>query len=327
MGISQLEEKLNDQEEVYASLKKGDTSLVCYKEFQNGKWGTDDANYTNRLRLAYYLLYNKIDDEAAISYLFQEELKNREHNSFQGIGNALRILTWLLKKYDIDSKYAALFERAKNANFDCACGYDAGEIVNDDFESNSLLDCVYICEELAYKETMSSLLCEWKKSVANWTTSNRRLLIEFNIFLGNEAENEELYQKQLAETLANNASKISDIVTSYNNLIQYYISRGDIEKALHYCKLVFEKTDYSPIKRMNLFAYTLENCLEVIALDPIQASDLWMLVKTELQNRSRDSWYGNLYRKGIAAARAMGDPYMEKLEQDYLKWQHKCGIG
>lgn len=131
----------------------------------------------------------------------------------------------------------------------------------------------------------------------------------------------------MAETLANDTSIISDIISSYNNLIQYYVSRGNIEKASHYCRIVIKEVDYEQIKRLNLFAYTMENCLEVIALDPMQASDLWMLVKTELQNRSSDSWYGNLYRKGIAAARAMGDPYIEKLEQDYLKWQHKCGIG
>ncbi len=42
---------------------------------------TSDANYVNRMRMAYYLLYAKIDDENMIAYLFQEELKDRESNS------------------------------------------------------------------------------------------------------------------------------------------------------------------------------------------------------------------------------------------------------
>ncbi len=323
MSINRLKEKLNEQENVYVSLKRGDTSLVCYKEFQNGTWGTDDANYTNRLRLAYYLLYSKKDDEAVISYLFQEELKDRERNSFQGIGTALQILTWLLKKYDTDNKYTALFERAKNANFDCACGYSVEEVVNDDFESNNLLDCIYICEELVYKEIMGSLVDEWKRNMTNWTPSNRCLLIEFNTFLGNEAENEELYQEQLAKTLTNSSSEISDIISSYHKLIQYYGHVGNWEKALHYCVMVIERTDHEQIKRRNLFAYILESCLEVIAHNPIQASSLWHIVKVELQSKSNGFWYGNLYKKGIAAAKAMGDPYMEELEQEHLEWIHR----
>ena len=69
---NKLREKINEQQNVYEALSAGDAGQVCYREFQNGEWGTDDANYTNRLRLAYYLLYNRIDDERAVVYLFQE---------------------------------------------------------------------------------------------------------------------------------------------------------------------------------------------------------------------------------------------------------------
>ncbi|MCI8626553.1 MAG: hypothetical protein HFI40_09785 [Lachnospiraceae bacterium] len=30
---------------VYHALKQGESSTVCYKEFQNGSWGRDDANF------------------------------------------------------------------------------------------------------------------------------------------------------------------------------------------------------------------------------------------------------------------------------------------
>ena len=52
MGMEQLKYKIEEQQAVYQALKEGDNSMVCYKEFQNGEWGTDDENYTNRLRLA-----------------------------------------------------------------------------------------------------------------------------------------------------------------------------------------------------------------------------------------------------------------------------------
>ena len=51
---NKLREKIGEQQSVYEALKSGGDSQVCYQEFQNGEWGTDDANYTNRLRLACY---------------------------------------------------------------------------------------------------------------------------------------------------------------------------------------------------------------------------------------------------------------------------------
>ena len=88
MGKEQLKSKLEEQQSVYQALKAGNDNTVRYKEFHNGEWGTDDENYIDRLRLAYYFLYCHIDDEEAVAFLFEEELKDRERNSFQGIGRA-----------------------------------------------------------------------------------------------------------------------------------------------------------------------------------------------------------------------------------------------
>ena len=202
MGKEQLKSKIEEQRAVYQALKAGNDGTVRYKEFQNGEWGTDDENYTNRLRLAYYLLYCHIEDEEAVAFLFGEELKDREQNSFQGIGSTLEILTHLLRKYNVDGKYASLLERAKNANFDCACGYDPDGQMEDDFGENSLLDCIYLCWEMEYRDVMGSLVDEWKKTITEWSDSNRKVLIDFNTFLERNAENEKLYQEQLAEVLS-----------------------------------------------------------------------------------------------------------------------------
>ena len=202
MGMERLRTKIEEQQAVYQALKAGDSKTVCYKEFQNGEWGTDDENYTNRLRLAYYLLYCHIEDEEAVVFLFGEELKDRERNSFQGIGSTLEILTHLIRKYNGDGKYAGLLERAKNANFDCACGYDPDGQMEDDFGTNSLLDCIYLCREMKYRDVMGSLVDEWNKTITEWSDSNRRVFIDFNTFLERNAENEKLYQKQLAEALS-----------------------------------------------------------------------------------------------------------------------------
>ena len=50
---------------------------------------------------------------------------------------------------------------------------------------------------------------------------------------------------------------------------------------------------------------------------PEAAADLWNWAKVELQKVSQSGWYGNLYTKGIAAAKAMDDSYGKQLEKEY----------
>ena len=272
---NKLREKINEQQNVYEALRAGNTGQVCYWEFQNGERGTDDANYTNRLRLAYYLLYNRIDDERAVVYLFQEELEDRETNSFQGIGSTLRILTWLLGKYNRGHSYDHLLERAKNANFDCACGYDPDEEVEDDLGRNSLLDGIYLCQEMEYKDVMGVMVDEWKKNTVEWSGSDRKTLIDFNTFLGRDMENEGLYREQLEEILSEENSSARDIISGYKNLIMYYLHMGDYGNGLCFCKKVIETTDYQQIRTLRLFKDILEVCFELTVRDARAGAGLW----------------------------------------------------
>ena len=78
-----------------------------------------DKNHTSRKKLCYALTYNVceiMDKEKIIRELFIEELKDRETNSFQGIGDNLEMLTSLLLEIGNPSD-KPLFERANNANF------------------------------------------------------------------------------------------------------------------------------------------------------------------------------------------------------------------
>ena len=311
MELEQLKSKIEEQQYVYQALKAGNDGTVCYKEFHNGEWGVDDENYTNRLRLAYYLLYCHIEDEEATAFLFQEELKDRERNSFQGIGSTLQILTHLIRKY------ADLLEQAKAANFDCVCGYDPDGQMEDDFEANSLLDCIYLCWEMEYRDVMESLVDEWKKNTTEWSGSNRSVLIDCNTFLGRNAENERLYQEQLEEMLSAESSSAGDIISGYNNLIRHFLHMGDYGKALSLCEKVIATTDYGQVRTLRLFKDILEDCFEVTANHMEAAAGLWNWAKTELQKVPQSSWYGNLYIKGIAAAKAINAPYEKQLKQEY----------
>lgn len=317
-----MKEKLLEQSEVYRALKSGESTSVQYNGYKDEKWGTKDANYLNRMRLAYYLLYAQIDDEDTIVYLFQEELKDRKSNSFQGIGNTLNVLTSILSKYNHDGRYNVMLEEAKNANFDCSCGYDQNYQMNDDIESLDLLDCIFLSQDLDYKDVMEVLVSKWKDSITEWTDANRTALIRFNSFLGKEQENETIYKVLLDNTVMSGTP--FNIVSAYNKVIRYYIDICQFEIANSYLQKMIATTDFTEVERIRLFGTVLEECFEIICGGIDTADDLWKWAKPYLQRRT--NMYGNLYTKGIAAAKIVEDVYVVQLEKEFIDWKKKVGL-
>ena len=317
-----IKDKLFEQSEVYRALKSGETASVQYSGYKDEKWGTRDANYLNRMRLAYYLLYGRIDDEDAIVYLFQEELKDRTSNSFQGIGNTLNVLTSVLKRYNNDGKYNGMLEEAKNANFDCACGYDKNYQIDDEVDSLELMDCIFLSQDLEYKDVMEVLVREWKESIMDWTDGKRDTLIGFNSFLGKEQENEAIYKVLLDNAIM--SGKTPNIVSAYNKVIRYYIDIGQFESADFYLRRMIDTTDFKDIERTRLFGDVLEECFEIISGGVKESAELWKWAKPYLKTRT--NMYGNLYTKGIVAAKTVGDSYAVELEQEYIDWKKKVGL-
>jgi len=311
-----LREKLMEQKQVYKMFKENDTSLVCYKEEHDKNYGQMDANYINRMRLSYYLFYEKIDDEDTVAALFEEELKDRETNSFQGIGSTLQLLTCLLRQYNNDGRYNALFTRAQNANFDCACGYSTGLQIDNSLYSNSLQDCIYLAWDLDYKDVAGRLTDEWIKTIKNWNKDNIKTLISFNNYLGRELENEKLY-KQLLSFLQPEDS-LQHTASSYIDIIRYYTSIKKYHLAYEYINKLVTSYNLDEIKHIRLYTYLLEAGMEVICNVPDLADTLWEWIKPELQ---KQDMFGNLYIKGIAAAKAVNDPFALELEKDYTDWK------
>lgn len=142
----------------------GDKSNYIYCGEKSDEWGTFDKNHKNRARLCYALLYDvyKVaDKKALVRELFCEELEDRETNSFQGIGDNLEILTSLLLELGepLDSE---LFKRAKNANFDCVCGYEPCAFNAQPLDEFSIIDCIYALSDLGETELMFKLTDEFK---------------------------------------------------------------------------------------------------------------------------------------------------------------------
>jgi len=162
----------------------GDKANYVYCAQYSEEWGTFDKNYANRMRICYALYYNVCevpDKRAIVRELFAEELKDRETNSFQGIGDNLETLTSMLLELG-EPPESELFERAKNANFDCACGYEPRVLKFTPLDEYSLYECINTLSELGENELVFKLTDEFKsveldlaglrelKSIADWCT-------------------------------------------------------------------------------------------------------------------------------------------------------------
>lgn len=322
MYLTLLNNKLNEQAIIYKAVQNGDTSLVQFKPYTDEIYGTQDENYLNRQRLCYYLLYNHIFDEQIIVYLFKEEITHRKNNSFQGIGNVLNILTSMINQNFLSEKYSYLLDEANNANFDCACGYDRNIVIDNQLNELRMMECIYLSQDLEYKEIMESIVNMWKDSINEWTESSRNTLIQFNSFLGKEKENEELYHLQLEDALQ--AGKTNAIIRAYNKIVRYYLDSNQIQKAYSSFISLLENSNYQEIIRIRLFGDVLEECFEIICKYDEEALSLWKWAKPYLQDR--ENMYGNLYIKGIEAANAVNDPYAKELEARFDDFKEKTSI-
>ena len=79
----------------------------------------------------------------------------------------------------------------------------------------------------------------------------------------------------------------------------------DYGNAFHLCEKVIKTTDYGQIRTLRLFKDILETCFDIAANYAGAVAGLWNWAKTEFQKVPQSSWYGNIYTKGIAAAKAM----------------------
>lgn len=165
----------------------GDMSDYVYCAQHSEELGTFDKNYANRTRLCYALYYNvsEVPDKIAlVRGLFIEELKDRETNSLQGIGDNLEILTSMLIELGEPSD-SELFGRAKNANFDCACGYEPHVIKPTPLDEFSPYDCINTLSDFGETELVCKLTDGFKsgeldlkalrelRSIAEWCTKRQ----------------------------------------------------------------------------------------------------------------------------------------------------------
>lgn len=142
----------------------GEKSEYIYKKEIIENYGATDKNYINRTRLCYGLIYSpdKIQNkENIVRELFEEEIKSRRNESFQGIGVNLELLTIMLREFEpLDSE---IFQKAKDSNYDCFCGYEPDVYEITPIKELSLSECIYIAADLNMTEYVCRLVDEFKK--------------------------------------------------------------------------------------------------------------------------------------------------------------------
>lgn len=211
---------------------------------------------------------------------------------------------------------------AAKANFDCVCGYNPACQVSDNLYDNDLTDCIYLCQELDYPDVMKQLVSEWKDTVMKDTDSDRACLIRFHQFLGMEEENGPLYQAQLLS--ATETGKISDLARAYIDMIRHELRMKQYEKAGNHIREARERADDGSDSMWRLRGELLETAFELISSDRAVGGCLWEWAKAEFGRLTNIC--GNVYTKGIEAARAMEDTYALELEKEYQAWREKMGL-
>lgn len=282
----------------------GETEDFCYSQTRDKKWGTCDANYQNRLVLSYLLLffYQDLPEpelEQLVRKLLEEELKDRETNSFQGIGNSLDNLSSLLDRYQRPQDQS-LFQRAKNANFDCACRYIVVPLNPNREMADSVESAVSIALEMEEYETATQLISVWK------TEQNPLQLKDLLYWLKqfpNRKEEKECYEEILKLT-----DDPWERCSMYQNYISILIAEQKEEKAL---ELFSKLQSLLPIAKQNwhglgLGRNVLETCMDLLLLsEQERQTDLWLWAEPYLAENAK-RLHGNLYQKAIQVAKLMG---------------------
>ena len=299
----------------------------CYQEGEDKEKGTFDKNYGRRQRLCYALLFfgkkhpGWTDEEYhdLVRRMFEQELMDRETNSFQGIGASLEILTQLLQAFD-SPEDKPLFERAKNANFDCSCGYvvqnygypDAPDVL-------SLEDGIYTMIDLQEKDAARQLIAIWKENKGILCTDDYRTLGNWQKWLGDKGLEADARRNELENMLLEEEKNAWTICSACERLIRVLIEAGMWDEARE--RLMWIRQWLKPARDkwwgIGLGRFVLEDCMDLVLHGGGREKELWEWSHPFLL-LAAGNMHGNLYRKAAEAARMMGDSKLgDEMDEGY----------
>ena len=333
-----LEELLNYLENNDKEQFEINIATFVYKEDNEAEY-TKDKNYIERLKLVLSILYhknrndlmNKKSFEDLFVFLFEEEIKDRQTNSYQGIGTSLEIISFLfVKLYNGDinkllSKYKDLFDKAKNANFDCNCGYgvDDYNYYNERLDELNLDSIISYTIDINELLLFSKLVYIWKCTVKEWDKKNLDKLKYYVSFIEDKESLLETTKKLFEITLQENESNW-EIVSALNSYLKSLIDNNKydyawqlISKYMNNIKNIQNDNFYD----INLGRYIIERAADIMLniKDNETEKEIWAFISEPFTNK-HSSFYLKLYEKVLLCCDIVKDEKLKnKISKEYKK--------
>ena len=314
-----LREMIAAFENELAQYRAGNRADYCYQQAHDETYGNTDAHSFSRARLCYALCFYKTvpepEREQIIRALFAEEITANENESFQGISNGLKILTCLLLPYRRPED-DALFARAKQANFDCACGYDPTLYeYPDDPVCYSLEDCA----DVAADTNMQDYLCRFIDHVkAQEPDADTCRHWQYYAGMTGRAEDKVYFTERIFALTARNAeAELIKRLIAYENYIQYLAESGDAESAY---ALFTEGMSFLVSANKTALYRTTQSIMEA---DAAMIPQVWQDIRTNtLQWLAKGTLYPVCFSLAAKCAALAGDSKTVRLlEKAEKKWK------
>ncbi|MEI0538170.1 hypothetical protein [Brachyspira pulli] len=340
-----LEELLNCLENDDKEKFQEKVNIFVYKKDNEAEY-TKDKNYIERLKLVLSILYhknrnelmNKKSFEDLLVFLFEEEIKDRQTNSYQGIGTSLEIMSFLfVKLYNghinkLLSKYKDLFYKAKNANFDCNCGYhvDDYDYYNERLDELNLDSIISYFIDIIESKLLSKLVDIWKGTVKEWDKKNLDKLKYYESLIEDKESLLETTKKLFEMAVQENESNW-DIVSALNNYIKSLIDNNKYDyawqlmtKYMNNIKNIQDDKFYN----INLGRFIIERAADImlnINNDKLE-KEIWAFI-SEPFTAEHHSFYLKLYEKVLLCCDIVKDEKIKnKISQEYQKELKKLKI-
>ena len=333
-----LEELLNCLENDDKEKFQEKVNIFVYKKDNEAEY-TKDKNYIERLKLVLSILYhknrnelmNKKSFEDLLVFLFEEEIKDRQTNSYQGIGTSLEIMSFLfVKLYNghinkLLSKYKDLFYKAKNANFDCNCGYhvDDYDYYNERLDELNLDSIISYFIDIDESKLLSKLVDIWKGTVKEWDKKNLDKLKYYESLIEDKESLLETTKKLFEMAVQENESNW-DIVSALNNYLKSLIDNNKYDyawqlmtKYMNNIKNIQDDKFYN----INLGRFIIERAADImlnINNDKLE-KEIWAFI-SEPFTAEHHSFYLKLYEKVLLCCDIVKDEKIKnKISQEYQK--------
>ncbi|MEI0606888.1 hypothetical protein R4K48_07975 [Brachyspira pulli] len=333
-----LEELLNCLENDDKEKFQDKVNIFVYKKDNEAEY-TKDKNYIERLKLVLSILYhknrnelmNKKSFEDLLVFLFEEEIKDRQTNSYQGIGTSLEIMSFLfVKLYNghinkLLSKYKDLFYKAKNANFDCNCGYhvDDYDYYNERLDELNLDSIISYFIDIDESKLLSKLVDIWKSTVKEWDKKNLDKLKYYESLIEDKESLLETTKKLFEMAVQENESNW-DIVSALNNYLKSLIDNNKYDyawqlmtKYMNNIKNIQDDKFYN----INLGRYIIERAADIMLnINNYKLEkEIWAFISEPFMVEHH-SFYLKLYEKVLLCCDIVEDEKLKnKISQEYQK--------